>query len=176
MFRLPFARRTDDPDVDEVRDADEMWPLPDMEPPPPPNPVVEERPASFQFEELEVHPRGTFPAELTEWRPLPGQRAAWTFETLPDGTPGGRPRRLEFVTGTVFRSDNNLCRLLTALRSLEPADCSAADTDAGRAALAARLSMLEPDSLLGRRCLVEVEHSRDDLGNVTARIHSVAPL
>lgn len=176
MFRLPFARRPDEADPEELRDTDEMWPLPDMEVAPP-SPAIPAAPAApFHFEQSEVHPQGSFPAELATWRKLPGGRVGWGFLTEPAGAPT-RPRSglQEFVTGTTYRADNNLCHLLSALGCLPPAEADAASPQA-QAELEATLSQLNPDALIGRRCCIDVEHVRDELGNVTARVAGVAPL
>ena len=178
MFKLRGSRPAGGEDA-SLRESDEMWPLPDME-------AVESSEiggehhaaASFLYEEVEPHPAGIFTAELTGWRPLEGHRAAWSFRVVPQDDVNSAPAgQVAFVTGTVCRPDNHLYRLLTAV-GLAPDAHSREELLAPDARRAIRDSVkgLHPETLVGRRCRIEVEHVRDDLGDVTARVTTVAPI
>jgi hypothetical protein len=176
MFRLPFGRRGEVAATSDLADADEIWELPDMEPAGASDGSSLNAPA-FGYEDAPIHPAGLFTAEFVAWRPLDG-RAAWLFRSLSE--PGAEPLPyppLPFLTGTVCRPDNHLSRLALALQIVSgirsPEDLQRA---ASRLALEEALATLEPDSLRGRRCRIEVEHVRDDVGDTSARIRDVHPL
>lgn len=175
MFRLPFAKRSDDSDAEELKATDEMWALPDMEAAPPWPPAAPEQRAAFQLEDAEIHPAGWFEAELAAWRPLPNDRVAWGFRFTREGA-APRASMLELVTGSAYRRDNHLARLLAALGAVARLEASEWERSETRAVLERTLSQLEPNRLVGGRCRIEVEHARDELGNVTARVNDVAPL
>jgi hypothetical protein len=177
MFRLPFAKRPEEADAEELRDTDEMWALPDMEAAPPsPMAAVPEQRAAFQFEDQEIHPAGSFEAELSSWRLLPNDRVAWGFQVTSDSPRQRGAAPLELVTGATYRQDNHLARLLTALGAVAPREAAELDRAETRSELERTLSQLVPDSLIGRRCRIEVSHTRDELGNVAAQVSNVAPL
>jgi hypothetical protein len=172
--RLQFGRRGQNVVAEEAWVEDEVV-LPDMDAAEyleaPERPDFGRSPR-FQYESAPLHPAGTFTAELVGWHQIEGDRVRWLFETRPDNDESGaRPHRLEWVTGTVLRPENNLCWVLAALGVLPAAQCGAgADPAAVREAVAA----LNPDELLGRQCRIQVGHVRDDLGNTTARIETIA--
>lgn len=179
MFRLPFGRREEADESDAVYTGDEAWSLPDME-------AVEyseirqdsrETP-SFRYEEGAVQPAGVFTAELVGCEPLDARRAQWKFRIVPDDdVHDWRPGTLPFVTSTVCRPDNHLFRLVVALGIPEGVrGREDLEDPAIREQLRERCRTLAAGDLLGRRCRVEVEHLRDDLGDTEARIKSVAPL
>lgn len=167
-MRSLFGRKS--AEAQDASDGEPIWALPDME-------CVESPEIStargsgvgYQYEEPDLHPAGTFTAELTGHRRLEGQRVAWRFRTVPaNELDGARYPTLDFVTGTVCRPDNNLSQLLTAL-GLVPT--SGAEPAAARDAL----GMLDTGAAEGRQCRIRVEHVRDELGDVTARITGVMP-
>lgn len=177
MFRLPFGRRGEVAATSDFADADEIWELPDME-----AAGFSEAPSlsapAFGYEDAAIHPAGLFTAELVAWRPLDGRRAVWLFRSLSE--PGAEPlpyEPLPFLTGTICRPDNHLSRLALALQIVSgirsPEDLQRA---ASRPAIEEALANLEPDSLRGRRCRIEVEHVRDDVGDTVSRIKAVHPL
>ena len=180
MFRLPFGRKGGAADGDPVHGGgggDEVWP--DMEA----MEYTEIRPEgreapSFHYEEGAVQPAGVFTAELVGWSPVDAQRTLWKFRIVPeDDVHYWKPGILPFVTSTVCRPDNHLYQLVVALNVVEGIrsreDLSDPDT---RTQLRDRCEALVPMDLIGRRCRIEVEHLRDDLGDTEARIKSVAPL
>lgn len=179
MFRLPFGRRGEEVNGDPIHDGDEMWSLPDME-------AVEyteirsgaQETPSFRYEEGAVHPAGVFTAELVAWTPLDTSRAQWKFRVVPeDDVHDWPPGTLPFVTSTVCRPDNHLYHMMVALGVVDGIRSRQdLENPALREELRERCRTLSPDDLVGRRCRVEVEHLRDDLGDTEARIKSVAPV
>lgn len=135
-------------------------------------------PPAFGYDDTQIHPEGSFIAELIGWRPLDGQRAVWSFRSLPGTSQAPLSREpLRWITGTVCRPDNHLSRLVLALRIVSgvqtPDDLQ---QPSSRQAIQEALAALEPETLIGRRCRIEVEHVRDEVGDPMARIKSVAPL
>jgi len=178
MFKLPFGRRTEGADAAEPRDAEEIWELPDMESVSQSESISPQSASAFGYDDTQIHPEGVFTAELIGWRPLDGQRAVWRFRSIAENGTEPLPRDpLPFVTGTVCRPDNHLGRLAAALRIVPgietPADLQKPEI---RTAIRDAIASLEPDTLQGRQCRIEVEHVRDDVGDATARIKSVAPM
>ena len=178
MFRLPFGRKGA-VDGDPVHVDEDSWSLPDME-------AVEyteirsdmrEAP-SFHYEEGAVQPAGVFTAELVDWSSLDAHRTLWKFRIVPeDDVHYWKPGTLPFVTSTVCRPDNHLFQLMVALNVVDGIRTREDLNDAEiRAQLRERCEALAPNDLVGRRCRIEVEHLRDDLGDTEARIKSVAPL
>jgi len=178
MFKLPFGRRADGPGATEPHEAGEIWELPDMEAVSHSESVSPPAGSAFDYDDTLIHPEGVFTAELVGWRPLDGQRAVWRFRSVPPSDAEPLPREpLPFVTGTVCRPDNHLSRLAAALRIVPgietPDDLQKPEI---RAAIRDAIASLEPDALRGRQCRIEVEHVRDDVGDASARIKSVAPM
>lgn len=176
MFKL-FKGQPTAGDTPEVGDPADMWPLPDMEAVQETDPVHSPQPPPFHYEEAEVHPAGVFTAELVDWRPTDGQRAIWRFRAIPSSDyDDWTPHPLSFVTGTTCRPDNHLGQLLVAMGLVAevraPEDLDRPET---RAALRERLRDLDPDELVGRQCRMLVEHVRDELGDLTARIRRLTP-
>ena len=171
-MKLPFGRSTprNDPGGEQ---GEEFWALADMECVQDPE-ARDERDSvpSFSYEDAKVHPAGEFTAQLVGWRALDTQHAVWTFRSDRQETP---PLAIPYVTGRVCRPDNNLCRLMAALGAAPDAG-TGGDLSAFRAAMVEAAKALDPDSLVGKRCRIQVEHTRDDLGDVTAHIRTVAPL
>lgn len=176
MFRL-FNRQTAPLGSPDPGNASDEWSLPDMEcvqdfepEPAPPS-------ASFHYDDAEIHPSGVFTAELIDWRALDGHRALWRFRAVPASDfEDWKPELLSFVTGTICRPDNHLGQVLVALGLVpdirSPDDLGHPDA---RAQLRSALDTLDPDDLRGRRCRIQVEHVRDDLGDVSARIRRLTP-
>ncbi len=176
MFKL-FKGQPAAGETPEVGDPADMWPLPDMECVQEGDALHPHQPPPFHYEEAEVHPAGVFTAELVEWRPIEGQRAVWHFRAIPSSDyDDWTPQALGFVTGTTCRPDNHLGQLLVAMGVVtdvrNPEDL---DRPECRAALRTALRDLDPDDLIGRRCRMLVEHVRDDLGDLTARIRRLTP-
>ncbi|MCC2672421.1 MAG: hypothetical protein K0Q72_4893 [Armatimonadetes bacterium] len=178
MFRLPFGRRAEGPDTDALRDDEGIWSLPDMEAAPDSDPHSQRDLPSFRYEEHAAHPEGVFTAELAGWRPLDSQRAVWQFRVvrMNDYEPWS-PELLPFVTSTTYRPDNNLGRLASALGLVSgvatPEDLQRPEA---RSAVRGAITALDPDQLIGRQCRIVVEHLRDEVGDVAARVKTVAPL
>lgn len=130
----------------------------------------------FHCEETDVPPTGDFLAELAGWRFTSSHHILWNFRLHPEGdSPGPKQSMLEFETGTVYRPGNHLFQLFEALGGVEespdhailalpPTDPSVREV----------VEALDPGELIGRRCRVRVEHVQDEVGDVTARITSVA--
>lgn len=175
MFRLPFGRRGET--GGDPTDSDE-WALPDMECVEYTEVRPDHRDAAFDYEDPAVQPAGVFTAELVGWSPMDQRRAQWRFRVVPDSdVQGWSPATLSFVTSTVCRPDNHLFHLMAALGMVEglhrPEDLQ---SPAVREQLRERCRELSAAELLGRRCRVEIEHVRDELGDVEPRIRRIAPL
>ena len=176
MFRLPFGRSVAEP---ESAASEEIWDLPDMAAVDTAEARHEHHGAAhFVFEDAPLHASGTFTAELAGWRPLDDHRVAWMFRSVPDSDAGdAQPAALPLLTGTTCRPDNHLCRVLVALELLPEAhSCDDLGDAAVRGAMREAVRHLNPDRLIGRRCRIRVEHYRDELGDVTARITRIAPV
>ena len=178
MLKPFFSRGETRDSGGEAREREEMWELPDMEVAPlsTQEPRKPKLVPAFEYEEQELPPAGSFTAELAGWTPLDARRIAWRFVEVAGGEARVEGPFVEFVTGTVLRPDNHLCRLVAAL-GLAPSACSGdhprtpeALDDLRRAAAA-----LQPDLLVGRRCRLEVEHFEDELGNISARVARIGP-
>lgn len=179
MWKPLFGRKSPHAVEDDERDVDYSWSLPDMEAAPhghDATPASRHAP-SFQYDEADPYPAGAYTAELVGWRPLDEHRVAWGFRVIPDddAQPANR-EPLAYFTGTVYRPDNHLSWLMAAL-GVVPEVRSAEDLSRAelRPVLREAVRTLDADTLLGRRCRIRVEHVRDDLGNVEARVAHVAP-
>jgi hypothetical protein len=123
----------------------------------------------FHYEDAHPLPEGAYEAELVGWRKAHSHRVCWKFHpadpahALPPG------HKLEYETGMGCRPDNHLCHLFQSLGVL---DAALAEPDSCERLL----DDLEPEDLIGRRCVIEVEHARDDLGDVHPRVRDVRPL
>lgn len=175
MFKRRTGRQAEgDLEADE---SGQEWSLPDMEAARPSDADVWQE-GAFRYEEPEIHPAGVFTAELVASRDGDGARATWIFRTV--GEPVGQlgaSGRLAYVTGTVCRPSNDLFRLLLALGAIpvQAGEGLGGSADA-RASIRQAVESLDPDDLVGRRCRIEVEHVRDEVGDVAARVKSVAPM
>lgn len=176
MFRL-FSRQSAPLGSPNAVGLSEEWSLPDMECVQDSDVEPAHRATSFQYEDSEIHPAGVFTAELIGWRALDGCRALWRFRAIPASDfEAWKPEPLPFVTGTTCRPDNHLGQVLVAL-GVVPGVQGAEDLDRPeiRAQMRAALETLDPDDLLGRPCRIQVEHVRDDLGDLSPRIRRLTP-
>jgi len=177
MLKRLFSKRVSADEAEELWHT--QWPLADMESVEAPEEQVEARRApAFFYEDTQVHAAGVFTAELAGWRSLDPRKALWTFRTVAENDfEELYTEPLQYVTGVVCRPDNNLYRLVVAMglapEIREPADLL---KTASRAAVRQAVRSMQPDEFLGRRCRIEVEHVRDETGDVTARIKSIAPM
>ena len=175
MFKLPFGRRAEDA---ELRDEEEIWSLPDMEAAPDSDSHPLPDTPAFHYEEHEAHPEGVFTAELVGWRPLDSHRAVWRFRVVrTNELEPWNPELLPYVTSTTYRADNNLGRLASAL-GLVPGVAGLEDHQQpeARSAVRGAIAAFEPDQLLGRQCRIVVGHVRDEVGDVHAKVETVAPI
>jgi hypothetical protein len=167
----------DDPEAMRARRSG--WHLPDMEAGHPEDfqPAERARVQRFRYEDGKAPPVGEYLSELIGWQTLDAQRVAWRFQLLEEsGAVGEAPGAvLEIRSGVVCRPGNHLHQLLRALGGSE---CAPLDLGAASPAEDARdvVNALDPDTLLHRRCRLQIEHVRDDLGDVQARIAALLPL
>ncbi len=167
----------DDPEAAHARRRG--WHLPDMEAGHPEDmerPEERVRRQRFHYEEGKTPPAGEHRAELVAWHPLDSHRIVWRFQLVAEegtGEPAGAA--LEIRSGVVCREGNHLHQILRALAGRECAPLALDAAPASRDAARDAVNAVDPDTLLHRRCRLQVEHVRDDLGDTHARITAILP-